>query len=162
MAIHVILSNLNMYTENLFNPFPEVIFGADILGSGIDRCYIPRIERDIAQTPDFISMCFTPEEIHYCQKPNHPNPTTRQHLQAIRFAGRWAAKEAVIKSLGGIDPNGFSFIDINILPEAETGQPLVSLSGRPYDRQVFLGVSRFFLSISHERDIAAAWCLAVR
>ena len=39
----------------------------------------------------FVERCFTPGEIEYASK--HRDPT-------LRYAGRWAAKEAVVKVLG--------------------------------------------------------------
>lgn len=62
------------------------------------------------------------------------------------LAGRFAAKESVSKSLGLGIGRGYSFTDIEILPDS-FGKPLVYLKGSLSDIEV---------SISHSRDNAIA------
>ena len=65
---------------------------SDILGVGTDITECLRIERMIERHGEsFIARVYTPEEIRYCQS----RKQATQH-----FAGRWAAKEAVLKALG--------------------------------------------------------------
>ena len=64
-----------------------------ILGCGIDIVEIARIKSAIDRWGrHFLDHIFCPEEIDYAQK--HTNPF--QH-----YAARFAAKEAVMKALGG-------------------------------------------------------------
>ena len=71
------------------------------------------------------------------------------------YAGRWAAKEAIAKALGcGIGAR-CSFTDIEILND-ESGKPLASLSGAAQRTAAELHVGRIHLSISHEKNYAAA------
>ena len=71
------------------------------------------------------------------------------------YAGRWAAKEAIAKALGcGIGAR-CSFTDIEILND-ESGKPLASLSGAAQRTAAELNVGRIHLSISHEKNYAAA------
>ena len=71
------------------------------------------------------------------------------------YAGRWAAKEAIAKALGcGIGAR-CSFTDIEILND-ESGKPLASLSGAARRTAAELHVGRIHLSISHEKNYAAA------
>ena len=73
-------------------------------------------------------------------------------------AGRWAAKEAVLKALGsGIGPIAFPEIEI---VANELGQPSVSFDGRASDWVRARGISRWHLSISHDRNYAAAVAIA--
>ena len=71
------------------------------------------------------------------------------------YAGRWAAKEAIAKALGcGIGAR-CSFTDIEILND-ESGKPLAALSGAAQRTAAELNVGRIHLSISHEKNYAAA------
>jgi holo-[acyl-carrier protein] synthase len=74
------------------------------------------------------------------------------------LAGRFAAKEAVMKALG---VGGMAFRDIEIVRTA-SGKPEVRLSGRMQRRAERLGVKRIGVSISHSRDNAVAMALAER
>lgn len=74
------------------------------------------------------------------------------------LAGRFAAKEAVMKALG---VGGMAFRDIEIV-RTPSGKPEVRLSGRMQRRAERLGVTRITVSISHSRDNAVAMALAER
>jgi holo-[acyl-carrier protein] synthase len=74
------------------------------------------------------------------------------------LAGRFAAKEAVMKALG---VGGMKFRDIEIV-RTPSGKPEVRLSGRMERRAERLGVKRIGVSISHSRDNAVAMALAER
>ena len=64
----------------------------EIVGLGVDICEIARMERALARHPTMRARVFTPEEIAYCDAKARPAET---------YAGRFAAREAVIKALGG-------------------------------------------------------------
>ncbi len=72
------------------------------------------------------------------------------------LAGRFAAKEAIMKALG---TGGMAFRDIEIV-RTPSGKPEVHLSGRMQRRAERLGVTRIGVSISHSRDNAVAMALA--
>ena len=71
------------------------------------------------------------------------------------LAGRFAAKEAVMKSLG---VGGMAFRDIEIV-RTRSGKPEVHLSGRMALRASSQRVTSIGVSISHSRDnaVAVAW-----
>jgi len=75
-----------------------------------------------------------------------------------RLAGRFAAKEAVLKALGTGWARGIGFTQIEILND-EAGAPHVTLSGRAAERCTELGGRIWHLSISHERDTAVAMAI---
>ncbi|HEY3115737.1 MAG TPA: holo-ACP synthase [Chloroflexota bacterium] len=74
------------------------------------------------------------------------------------LAGRFAAKEAVMKALG---TGGMAFRDIEIA-RLPSGKPDVRLFGRMLRRSERLGVTAISVSISHSRDNAVAVAIAER
>lgn len=77
-------------------------------------------------------------------------------------AGRFAAKEAIVKALGCGIGAAVGFLDIEILPDA-FGKPVCHLSEGAWQR---LGLSsdevRLHISITHERSLASAYSIAER
>ncbi len=75
-----------------------------------------------------------------------------------RLAGRWAAKEAVMKCIGAgvgdVDP-----IDIEIVT-LPSGAPQVVLSGRAAEVALDRSISKCSVSITHESSWAAAIAIA--
>ena len=119
-----------------------------IRGHGIDIVETARI-RHMAQEHGqrFLDRCFTSAEQVYC----HKNPKRLyEHL-----AGRFAAKEAVLKVLGTGWSGGISWTDIEILPEP-SGQPRLTLTGRCKEIAQELGICRWHVSISHIETHATA------
>lgn len=118
-----------------------------ILGTGIDLCEVARMQAKVqASAADFLDAVFLPAEIAYCQGKRHP---------AENFAARFAAKEAVVKSLAAADGSGTFWLDIEIRNEKD-GRPVVKLQGRALELADRLGVRRVFLSMTHTSDLAAA------
>jgi len=74
-------------------------------------------------------------------------------------AGRWAAKEAILKLLGTGWRGPIAWTDMEIVPDA-LGRPVVSLSGETARRAKDLGVGEITLSITHTRQTAAASAIA--
>lgn len=124
------------------------------IGIGIDICNVLRLKGDIEDETQYIFDYFTDPEIVYCEQAKSPL------LRAQRYAARVAAKEAVIKALGGISEDGFSLKEINVL-KGKSGRPFIYLEGRVRQRAEELGVSEIHISIAHEKDVAIAYCIAV-
>jgi holo-[acyl-carrier protein] synthase len=74
------------------------------------------------------------------------------------LAGRFAAKEAVMKALG---VGGMAFRDIEVV-RTRSGKPEVTLHGRMRNRAERIGVTAISVTISHSRDNAVAVALAER
>lgn len=116
----------------------------DHTGLGIDIIEISRIRSALENYGKrFLDKIFTASEQAYCMKYKDPAP----HL-----AGRFAAKEAVVKALGIGFRQGVSWQDIAIVRDA-LGRPSVQLS--PLLLQRFPNVE-LLLSISHCRAYATA------
>ncbi len=116
---------------------------------GVDIIRVSRIRQTLERFGSrFALRVLTPAEVAYVR------------TNAERFAGRWAAKEAVSKVLGlGVRGVGWRDIEVMRLP---TGQPAVRLSGRARARAEQLGMGRIALSITHEREYAVAVASGVR
>ena len=76
------------------------------------------------------------------------------------FAGRWAAKEAVLKALGTGWRRGISWRDIEIR-NAPGGRPQTLLQGGALDVAERLGIECVLVSISHCRSHATAYAVAL-
>ena len=118
-----------------------------IIGLGTDIVEIERIRTMIDRHgQSFLQRCFTGDEIAYADK---------HRDAAVRFAGRWAAKEAVVKVLGTGFVKGITFHDIEVLP-LDTGQPCIQLSGGAADIAAGMGISSVLITISHAKLYATA------
>ena len=99
----------------------------------------------------FINRVYTDHEIEYCRA----RKASTQH-----YAGRWAAKEAVMKALGTGWVRGVNWVDIEIRNDA-SGKPTCTFKGGVRDLVEALGVVEMHLSISHCRSHAVAYAIAV-
>jgi len=122
----------------------------EIVGLGVDICEIARMERALARHPTMRDRVFTAEEIAYCEGKARP---------AESYAGRFAAREATIKALGGY--RGKRWQDISVV-RAPSGAPTVRLAGHARSRADSLGVSQVLLTFTHERTNAVAFAVAVQ
>ena len=120
---------------------------------GVDLIEIERVRRALERHGDgFRERCFTAGERAYCDsKPNPP-----QH-----YAGRFAAKEAVLKVLGTGWRGGIAWTDVEVRPEP-SGQPKIALSGECLRIAVERGISRWHVSISHIETHATASAIGMR
>ncbi|VEP17560.1 Holo-(acyl-carrier-protein) synthase [Hyella patelloides LEGE 07179] len=76
------------------------------------------------------------------------------------FAGRWAAKEAVVKAMERSRIPENSWLEIEI-PKKATGEPSVLLTGEVKTIAQQLGIKRWLLSISHTSSYAVASAIAL-
>lgn len=89
----------------------------------------------------------------------------REHADGLRepvphVAGRFAAKEAILKVLGTGWRGQIAWTDIEIIND-RLGQPLVTLSGECERVAKRLGIGRILLSISHTSGHAVASAIGV-
>ena len=125
----------------------------EIVGIGTEIVECLRIGRMIEQHGElFLARVYTEREIRYCQARKHAT----EH-----FAGRWAAKEAVLKCLGTGWRRGQSWTDVEVRSDAQ-GKPQVLVCGPAKERVVQLRITDIMLSISHCRAYATAYAVAVR
>ena len=123
-----------------------------IIGIGTDIIECLRIARMIERHGElFINRVFTPHEITYC----------RERKQATQhYAGRWAAKEAVLKAVGTGWRKGISWRDIEV-QNLTGGKPIITLRGGARKVSAELGIDEMQISISHCRSHAVAFAVGV-
>src|SRR5215472_9244948 len=113
-----------------------------IVGIGVDIVECVRIARMIEEHGElFLTRVYTDREIRDCQSRKH----STEH-----FAGHWAAKEAILKSLGAAGRGGLSWTDIEVRNDA-AGQPQVHVGGSAKETVRRLRISNILLSIAHCR-----------
>jgi len=118
-----------------------------IIGCGIDLVKIERIEKIIKRWGNnFTSRIFTPLERDYCEK--------KKDNKYQSYAGKFAAKEALLKALG-LGLRGANWKEIEIKND-ELGQPLIDTSGKLKNIALAKGVSKYFITISHTKEYAIA------
>lgn len=112
-----------------------------IIGNGVDIVSVKKIEKAVKRWGDsFLNKVFHPQEINYLDK-------GRMYYQ--RLAARFAAKEAVIKSLG---KDHSLFLRDVIIERLSSGAPVCSV----------LGIENvdIVISLTHIEDYAVATAIA--
>jgi holo-[acyl-carrier protein] synthase len=124
-----------------------------IYGIGTDIVECLRIRRMIERHGElFLRRVFTEREISYCQSKKR----AMEH-----FAGRWAAKEAIFKSLGTGWAKGMCWTDLEIRHD-RLGKPHVHVAGAVKEHMQRLRIADILISISHCRAYATAYALAIQ
>ena len=124
-----------------------------IIAHGVDLVYCPRIARIWKEHNErFLKRVYTDSERAYCVDCRDP---------VIRLAGRFAAKEAVMKLLGTGWRGGVEWTDIETLPDP-LGKPLVTLRGSTAALARTLGIDQVMISISHSGEYALASAIGIR
>ncbi len=119
-----------------------------IIGVGTDIVEVKRIEKIVEEYGEkFLNKIFTQAELDYAMSKKNKY----QHL-----AGRFAAKEAVVKALAECCDKGFEWHDIEIYNN-ENGAPFVRLFGKFHDYAA--NDKQIKLSISHSDDYAIAFAI---
>ncbi len=113
-----------------------------IIGVGIDVVDVARFEAALTRTPALRDRLFTAEE---------------RTLGVASLAARFAAKEALAKSLGA--PSGMQWTDAWVVTHP-SGRPFLEVRGSVQSRASELGVDAFHLSLSHDAGIASAVVIA--
>lgn len=124
-----------------------------VLSTGVDLIELDRIRKLIERYGErVLQRVFTPAELEYCRG------------RVPELAARLAVKEAVAKALGiglrMMSPDGIAWRDVETLPD-DNGKPILHLRGRAAERAAELGLTQWSLSLSHARDVAVAFVVAV-
>jgi len=123
-----------------------------IVAHGIDLVDCPRIEQMIAKHGErFIKRVFTDNEQAYAK-------ANRNEIE--KLAGRFAAKEAVLKLVGTGWRGKIAWTDIEIINNA-AGQPQVTIRGEVARIAGELGIDHISVSITHTANFAIASAVAL-
>jgi holo-[acyl-carrier protein] synthase len=122
--------------------------GDPVIGIGIDVVDIARFRTSLERTPSMRTRLFTDSELAYVAPQSDPVPS---------LAARFAAREAVMKSLG-LGLGAFGFHDVWV-ERAESGAPSLAFTGRAAELSAEAGVTTWHLSLTHSGLVAAAYVL---
>ena len=112
----------------------------DAIAHGIDLVVCARLKAAIGRHGErLLKRVFTPAELEYCRD-------RKRELEHL--AGRFAAKEAVLKVLGTGWRRGINWTDVEIRNDP-SGRPRVYLSGRCRQIADERGLGEIVVSISH-------------
>ncbi|MDR0336543.1 MAG: holo-ACP synthase [Planctomycetaceae bacterium] len=136
--------------------FPQIIFyelfSMTIIGIGTDIIECERIDRMVRRHGShFVDRVFTPQEVQYCTD----RKSSDQH-----FAGRWAAKESVLKALGTGWISGIAWTDVEVVNES-SGAPRVHLHGGAAKIAEDKQIAEIQITISHCKSHAVAFAVAL-
>jgi len=124
----------------------------EIIAHGIDLVDFPRIEDMVNRHGErFLDRVFTAAEQSYAK-------ANKNSIE--KLAGRFAAKEAVLKLVGTGWRGKIAWTDIEVV-NTETGQPKVNLSGEVKNIADNLGISQISVSITHTANFAIASAVAI-
>lgn len=125
---------------------------------GTDLIRVSRVARAVERLGGrFLERIYHESELISCGWPDRPRMNS--------LSARFAAKEAVAKALGtGIGQMGIMWTDIRVTSQSSEqgglyGQPLVHLYGRAADRYNDLNGQSISISMSHDGDLAIAFCV---
>jgi holo-[acyl-carrier protein] synthase len=113
---------------------------------GTDIIEIDRIDRLLKKHPNFRSRCFTDLEISYCEHKKYP---------AQHYAVRFAAKESILKALGGDREEIIQLRDLEIINNS-SGKPEVYLHNQADAFSRKHGIKKINISLSHCKNYAIA------
>ena len=124
----------------------------EIIAHGIDLVDCPRIEKMIKRHGGrFIHRVFTAAEQAYAE-------VNKDRVE--KFAGRFAAKEAILKLMGTGWRGKIAWTDIEVINNP-VGQPEVTLSGEVEKLAKGLGIEHISVSITHTANFAIASAVAL-
>jgi fatty acid synthase subunit alpha, fungi type len=145
-------ANISVALQNSFAPLHSEP-GVKGVGVDVQLTSVLSLENDV-----FISRNFTETEIRYCRAAPDPSAS---------FAGRWAAKEAVVKAVGNATDevvwtrgSGAPLIDIEI-QRSDGKAPNVMLRGDAKMAAAKAGVELVKVTISHSESYAIAAAMAI-
>jgi holo-[acyl-carrier protein] synthase len=125
-----------------------------IISAGVDLVEVERIQQALEDSRigrRFRARVFTEKEILYCEK--------KRRGKYESYAGRFAAKEAVMKALGRGWGSKVRWLDIEV-GRARSGKPEIVLHDKTAQLAEQLGIRRWALSISHTKEHGLAYVIA--
>jgi holo-[acyl-carrier protein] synthase len=125
-----------------------------LLSTGVDLVEVERIQKALEDSRigmRFRDRVFTAKEIQYCEK--------KRRGRYESYAGRFAAKEAVMKALGNGWGSKVCWLDIEVA-RARSGKPEIVLHDKTARLAEQQGIRRWSLSITHTGQHGLAFVTA--
>ena len=125
-----------------------------IISVGIDLVEVERIRAALEDPRIGIRLrdrIYTQNEVAYCEK--------KQRGRFESYAGRFAAKEAVMKALGHGWGAQVRWLDIEVA-RAPSGKPNIVLHNKTETLAARLGIRNWALSITHTARYGMAYVIA--
>ena len=123
-----------------------------IIAHGIDLVDRPRIKQMVQRHGDrFLNRVYTAKEQQYAE-------SHRDNIE--KLAGRFAAKEAVLKLIGTGWQGKIAWTDIEVVNNS-AGQPEVTITGEVERIAKKLGITQISVSITHTANFAIASAIAL-
>jgi len=124
----------------------------EIIAHGIDLVDFPRIEEMVKRHGErFVNRVFTAAERAYAE-------SKKNGME--KLAGRFAAKEAILKLMGTGWRGKIAWTDIEVVNNP-AGRPEVTLSGEVKKIADKLGIKHISVSITHTANFAIASAVAL-
>ncbi|HPS54494.1 MAG TPA: holo-ACP synthase [Sedimentisphaerales bacterium] len=124
-----------------------------IIAHGIDLVDFPRIEKMVERHGDhFLKKVFTEKEACYAEK-------NKNYIE--KLAGRFAAKEAVLKLIGTGWRGKIAWTDIEVVNDT-LGRPDVVITGEVKKLVEQSGIEQITISITHTANFAICSAVALR
>jgi len=124
----------------------------EIVAHGIDLVDCPRIEEMIERHGErFVNRVFTVNEQAYAE-------ANKNSIE--KLAGRFAAKEAILKLIGTGWRGKIAWTDIEVINNS-TGQPEITLRGEVEKLADKLRIKHISVSITHTANFAIASAVAL-
>jgi holo-[acyl-carrier protein] synthase len=120
-----------------------------VVGVGVDAVEVERFRQVLARRSRLLERLFTPAERDEAAARHDPVPG---------LAARFAAKEAVMKSLS-VGLGAFEFADVEVVRQPG-GAPGLTLSGRAAGLAAERSVAGWHLSLTHTASVAVAVAVA--
>jgi holo-[acyl-carrier protein] synthase len=121
-----------------------------VLGIGLDLVELDRFQLLYGNfDPHVLDRCFTADE---------QAAVGMGTDRLTRLAARFAAKEAVLKTIGGLQ-DGIALTDVEIVSDG-SGPPVVRVSGGALTAAQARGITSWQISLTHGAYTAAAVALA--
>jgi holo-[acyl-carrier protein] synthase len=124
-----------------------------IIGIGVDLVSVDRVRAITQRWQDrFLDRVYSEAERRDC---------FRRTVPYASLAGRFAAKEAILKALGVGWAAGVRWRDVQVLNDAK-GRPVARVHGRVRSLIEDAGITRIHVSLSHDGGYAIAQAILTR
>ena len=122
-----------------------------IIGIGVDLISVERVRKAMERSGErFRNRVFTDAEQAYCDS---------MKMKYQHYAARFAAKEAVMKSLGLGWSKGVAWTDIGVV-NLPSGQPVIELEGKVAEVAREKEAAAVHVTLSHQSGYAMAAAVA--